>query len=199
MAVTLQDQQEVRAKGFEDWTIDDLLKMKQDQLIGLFKTLPCPTMREMEGEFRGYLLDTGKYWLIKKPLAHFALNSSLNQGKWLGKGFTSISESEGRGYNSYEKFGKTRHIFPMKTKIGKSIMDKNDDFELDYTAYHSGAGFVNMIDEVRKINDELHLGIGFWGWFKRQRRIPFFFALAGPRTAYAGIKSHRERQRRFAR
>jgi hypothetical protein len=199
VAVTMRDQQELQSEGLGDWTIDDLRALKQDQLIEIFRKLPCPTMQEMEGEFKGYLLDTGKFWLIKKPLSHFALNSSLNQGKWLGKGFMPISESEGQGYNSYEKFGKTRHVFPMKTKIGKSILDGNDDFELDYTAYHSGAGFVNMIDEVRKVNDDLYLGIGFWGWFKRQRRIPFFFALAGPRTPYAGIKPHRERQRRFTR
>lgn len=199
VAVTMRDQRELQAEDIGEWTIDDLLALKQDQLLELFGRLPCPTIQEMEGEFRGYLLDTGRFWIIKKPLAHFALNSSLNQGKWLGKGFTPISQSEGRGYNSYQKSGKTRYVFPMNTMIGKSILDGKDDFELDYTAYHSGAGFVNMIDEVRKVNDELYLGIGFWGWFKRQRRIPFFFALAGPRTAYVGIKPHRERQRTFAR
>jgi hypothetical protein len=199
VALTMREQQGSQREGLEDWIIDDLLALKQDQLLELFGTLPCPTLQEMEGEFRGHLLDTGKFWIIKKPLAHFALNSSLNQGKWLGKGFMSISESEGRGYNSYERFGKARHVFPMKTKIGKSVLDGKDDFELDYTAYHSGAGFVNMIDEVRKVNDDLYLGIGFWGWIKRQRRIPFFFALSGPRTDYAGIKPHKERRRRFER
>jgi hypothetical protein len=198
MTVTMRDQ-ELRAEDLKDWTIDDLKALKQDRLMELYQTIPCPTMREMEGEFRGYLLNTGKLWLIKKPLAHFGLNSLLNQGKWLGKGFTMISESEGHGYNSYERFGKTRHVFPMKTKIAKSVFDGKDDFELDYTAYHSGAGFINMIDEVRRVNDDLYLGIGMWGYFKRQRRIPFFFALAGPRTAYAGIKPHKERQRKFSR
>ena len=198
MAVTAVDRPS-QAKNLEEWDINHLLAMKQDQLMALYLTLPCPTMREMEGEFRGHLLDTGRFWLIKKPLAHFALNSSLNQGKWLGKGFTSISDSEGRGYNSYRRSGKTRYVFPMNTRIAKSVFDGEDDFELDYTAYHSGAGFVNMIDEVRKVNDDLYLGMGLWGWFKRQRRTPFFFALTGPRTEYVGIKPHRERQRRFSR
>jgi hypothetical protein len=110
------------------------------------------------------------------------------------------SESEGQGYNSYKRGGKVRHVFPMNTRIAKSILDGKDDFELDYTAYRSGAGFVNMIDEVRKVNDDLYLGIGFWGYFKRQRRVPFFFALSGPRGPYAGVdRQHRERQRRFER
>jgi hypothetical protein len=86
----------------------------------------------------------------------------------------------------------------MKTKIAKSIYDGKDVFELDYTVYHSGAGFVNMIDEVRKVNDELYLGIGNWGYFRRQRLIPNFFALAGPRGPYVGVdKKHRERRRSY--
>jgi hypothetical protein len=43
-----------------------------------------------------------------------------------------------------------------------------------------------MVDEVRKINDALFLGIGFWGFSGWQRRIPFFFALSGPPTEYIG-------------
>lgn len=199
MAVTMGKRESLEG-NLEGWTIDDLKALKQERLMELFLTLPSPTMQEMEGEFRGHLLDTGRFWFIKKPLAHFALNSSLNQGKWLGKGFATTSESEGHGYNSYKRFGKIRHVFPMKTRIAKSVYDGNDDFELDYTAYHSGAGFVNMIDEVRKVNDDVYLGIGTWGYFKRQRRIPFFFALSGPRAPYTGIdKEHKERHRRFTR
>ncbi len=184
----------------EDWTVEKLKGMKQAQLLELYHTLPCPTMQEMQGEFKGDLLDTGKFWFIKNILGHFALNSSLNQGRWLGKGFMMTSESEGQGYNSYERGGNVRHVYPMKTRIAKSILDGKDDFELDYTTYRSGAGSVNMIDEVRKVNGDLYLGIGFWGYFKRQRRIPFFFALSGPRGPYVGVdKPHRERQRRFER
>ena len=87
---------------------------------------------------------------------------------------------------------------PMKTCIAKSIYDGKDVFELDYTVYHSQAGFVNMIDEVRKVNGQLYLGIGNWGYFKKQRAVPFFFGLSGPREPYAGIdKQHRDRRRRF--
>lgn len=200
VAVIMRDQKALQAEGLGDWTIDDLRALGQAQLMELFRTLPCPTMQEMEGEFRGHLLDTGKFWFIKKPLGYFALNSFLNQGKWLGKGFACTSESEGHGYNSYRKFRKTKHVYPMKTRIAKSVYDGKECYELDYTTYHSGAGFVNMIDEVRKVNDDTYLGIGTWGYIKRQRRIPFFFALSGPRTSCAGVdKQHRERHRKFTR
>jgi len=184
----------------DGWTVEQLKALRQEELMELYLTLPCPTMREMEGEFKGHLLDTGKFWFIKKPLAYFALKSPLNKGRWLGKGFEAISENEGQGYNSYERFGRVRHVFPMKTRIAASVFDGKDCCELDYTAYRSGAGFINMIDEVRKVNDDLYLGIGTWGYFKRQRRIPFFFSLSGPRAPYVGVdRRHRERRRRFAR
>jgi len=186
--------------GLQSWTVEDLKALRQEELMELFRSLPCPSLKEMEGEFKGQLLDTGRFWFIKGPLAYFALKSSLNKGRWLGKGFTSDSEEAGHGYNTYRRFGKIIHVFPMKTRIAPSVFDGRDCFELDYTAYHSGAGFINMIDEVRKVNDELYLGIGTWGYFRRQRRIPFFFSLSGPRAPYAGIdRPHRERHRKFAR
>ncbi|MBN1364190.1 MAG: hypothetical protein JW976_05225 [Syntrophaceae bacterium] len=184
----------------KDWTVKDLLILKQNQLMELFAKLPCPTMREMQGEFRGDILDTGRFWFIKDICAHFALNSYFSRGKWLGKGFAKTTESEGYGYNSYLKFGKINHIYPMKTKIAKSVFDGKDEFELDYTVYKSTAGFVNMVDEVRKVNDNLYLGIGTWGYCKAQRRIPWFFALSGPRSNYAGVdKQHQESNRKFTR
>jgi|SRR5271157_963074 len=184
----------------KDWTVKDLIILKQDQLMELFSKLPCPSIQEMQGEFRGNLLNTGHFWPIKNICGHFALNSYFSKGKWLGKGFENISGTEGRGYNFYYRFGKVNHVYPMKTYIAKSIYDGKDEFELDYTVYNSMAGFVNMVDEVRKVNDNLYLGIGTWGYFRKQRRIPWFFALSGPRGRYAGIdKQHKMSNRNFTR
>jgi hypothetical protein len=183
----------------QDWTVKDLIILKQSQLMELFKKLPCPTMQEMQGEFRGYLLNTGPFWFIRDICAHFALNSHFSHGRWLGKGFESVSEKEGRGYNFYLKFWNVNYVYPMKTYIGKSVYDGKDEFELDYTVYYSMAGFINMVDEVRRVNNDLYLGIGTWGYFRKWRRIPWFFALTGPRGRYAGIKPHRESNRNFIR
>ena len=186
--------------GIQDWAIKDLLILNQDKLMQLFLKLPCPSMQDMQGEFRGDILDTGRFWLIKDICVHWALNSNFNCGRWLGKGFAKDSDSEGHGYNSYLRFGKISHIYPMKTKIAKSIFDGKDQFELDYTVFNSGSGLINMVDEVRKINDNLYLGIGTWGYFKWQRRIPWFFALSGPRGRYAGVdEPHKESNRKFTR
>ncbi len=198
MAVTLNSRLSDEAR--EDWTVGDLKALKQRELMELYQTLPCPSMEEMNGEFRGDLLNQGGFWLIKNTFAYFALRAPLVNGKWLGKGFTAISNDAGHGYNHYLKLGKDIYILPMKTKIAASVFDGKENFELDYTAYHSTAGFINMIDEVRRVNHDLYLGIGLWGYTKMQRKIPFFFSLSGPRRPFVGIdKRHRERNRKFSR
>jgi hypothetical protein len=190
------------SEDLKDWGVADLKALKQQQLLDLYKTLPCPTMEEMTGEFRGDLLDQGPFRFIKNIFGYFALRSSLANGAWQGKGFTMTSDTEGKGYNHYKRFGKDRYVFPMKTKITKSVFDGKDNFELDYTAYialKSQASLINMIDEVRKVNDDLYLGIGTWGWIRRFRMIPWFFSLSGPRAPYSGIKPYKERNRKFSR
>ncbi len=173
--------------------IEDITAMKQHELMKLFLTLPAPSIQELQGEYRGTLLDLGFFRFIKKILAYFALSSDFLNGKWLGKGFTALSDNEGHGYNSYRKAGKVRHILPMKTYMAKSRYDGKRAFILDYTTYRSSARFINMVDEVRKINDTLYLGIGTWGYSGWQRRVPFFFALSGPPIKYIGPdKHHRE-------
>ena len=191
---------EVSVEKRSGWTVKDLKALKQRELMELFLELPCPSLEEMKGEFRGDLLDLGAFPFLKEIFAYFALRSDFVNGKWLGKGFTTISDSEGHGYNRYSKLGKDRYILPMKTRIARSVFDGQDCFELDYTAYWSRASLINMIDEVRKVNDDLYLGIGLWGYPPKQRRIPFFFSLSGPRGPFAGIdRRHGERNRTFSR
>jgi hypothetical protein len=198
MAVTLDSR--LSSEERADWTAKDLKALKQRELMDLYLTLPCPSMEEMTGEFRGDLLNQGSFWFIKNFAAYFALRAPLVNGKWQGKGFTTISDGAGHGYNHYLKLGKDKYILPMKTKIAASVFDGKDCFELDYTAYYSQAGIINMIDEVRRVNHDLYLGIGLWGYTKRQRKIPFFFSLSGPRRPFIGIdKQHRDRQRKFSR
>ena len=182
------------------WTADDLKALKQHQIMELYLRLPCPSMAEMTGEFRGDFVDQGPFQPVRQALAHLALRSVLVNGQWRGKGFTTTSADEGHGYNHYMKLGRDKYILPMKTKIAKSVFDGKDCFELDYTAYHSQAGLINMIDEVRKVHADLYLGIGLWGYTERQRMIPFFFSLSGPRLPLASLdKPHAQRSRTFSR
>jgi hypothetical protein len=57
-----------------------------------------------------------------------------------------------------------------------------------------------MVDELRRVNNNLYMGIITWGYFRKWRRVPWFFALTGPRGRYAGIdKLPRESKRDFIR
>jgi hypothetical protein len=48
----------------------------------------------------------------------------------------------------------------MDTYIAKSNIDRKDSFHLDYSQYNKDmAGLIR--DEVRKINDELYIGMGY--------------------------------------
>jgi hypothetical protein len=193
-------QTQVTTDDSPPWTVTQLRALKQRELMELFLKLESPSMADMNGEFRGHLLDQGAFKLVNEALAYFALRAPFVNGRWQGKGFTTTSNDEGYGYNRYLRQGKDRYVLPMKTKIAKSVLDGRACFELDYTAYGSLAGVVNMIDEVRKVNDELYLGIGFCGYSRQQRRIPFCFALSGPRNTFAAVnKPKRERQRKFSR
>jgi hypothetical protein len=190
----------VSTDGWPHWTVAELRALPQSELMKLFLRLDSPSMTEMNGEFRGHVLDQGAFRLIKESLLYFAVRAPFVNGRWQGKGFTATSDDAGHGYNRYLKHGRESCILPMKTKIAKSVLDGRACFELDYTAYDSHAGLVNMIDEVRKVNDELYLGIGFCGYSRQQRRIPFFFALSGPRGQFASVSEpKRERQRKFSR
>jgi hypothetical protein len=90
----------------QDWTVKDLIILKQDQLLELYSKLPCPTMQEMQGEFRGHLFNKGPFWIIKDICVHFVSNSYFHRGKWLGKGFEVPRQTKGADIISFIDSGK---------------------------------------------------------------------------------------------
>jgi hypothetical protein len=165
-------------------TDPNLLEASPEQLMELFKTLSASTIEEMHGEFNGSLL-------TQKNLAfdlgwRVALYNPLFPGVWVGKGFRPVSESEGRGYNYFRQGSKIVQRFPMKNVIAPSRYDRKPAFQLVYRAYHSACGWINMVDEVRKLDDSRYLLIGTIGFTKKQRHIPAFVLLEGPFRPYRG-------------
>jgi hypothetical protein len=165
-------------------TDPDLLEASPEQLMELFKTLPAPPIEEMHGEFNGSLL-------TQKNLAfdlawRLALYNPLWPGIWVGKGFRPVSEDEGRGYNNFRRGSKIIQRFPMNTLIAPSRYDRKPAFQLVYRAYHSATGRINMVDEVRKLDDDRYLLIGTVGITKKQRHVPTFVLLEGTVRPYRG-------------
>jgi hypothetical protein len=146
------------------------------EAVALFKTLPCPTMEEMNGEFSGKMLSfptffSGLYWNI-------ASNNPIYLGIWRGKSFRQTGINEGRGYNTaWRLFAGAVDMFPMQTRIGPSYFDGKPSFQLIYRAFDSYAGDIHMLDEVRRLPDGRWLGIGRTGSTTEERRLPMPFLL----------------------
>jgi hypothetical protein len=160
----------------------DLTQMPTPQLLELFRALACPTMEEMDGEFRGQQLrQPGP---ISTLVSALFTNNPLLFGKWQSKSFRPTGPDGGRGYNTLRNFGRETIQGPMVTLIAPSRVDGKAAYQLVYRAFHSVCGFVHMVDEVRRVDEGQYLGIGSVGFTSAQRRIPLPFMLCGPVAPY---------------
>jgi hypothetical protein len=160
----------------------DLTQMSTPQLLKLFETLECPTMDEMNGEFRGQQLH--QPGPISTLVSALFTNNPLMFGKWQSKSFRPTGPDSGRGYNTLRNFGRETIQGPMVTLIAPSRFDGKPAYQLVYRAFHSVCGFVHMVDEVRRVDGDQYLGIGTIGFSSAQRRIPLPFMLSGPVAPY---------------
>lgn len=163
-------------------TFDDLCSLGAFELLSLFQDLEAPAVDEMNGDYAATLL--------RQPGALAEIGGFLAVGlpwkSWLSKGFRPVSETEGCGYNSFRRFGRTVQQFPMRTLVAPSRYDGRPSYTLVYSAYRSTCGAMNMVDEVRRVDDGLYLGIGTWGYSNRQRQVPLPFALCDTGRPYTG-------------
>lgn len=151
-------------------------ELSPDQAVELFKTLPSPTMEEMNGEWSGEMTTFPTLW--KKVFWNIASKNPFYPGIWQGKSFKQTGPNEGRGYNTvWRLFGGTTDLWPMQTDIGPSYFDGKPSFRLVYRAYDHYAGDIHMLDEVRRLPDGRYLGIGRTGDTTEERRMPMPFLL----------------------
>ena len=167
----------------KEWTIDRLKKSSTNELIKLFKTLEAPSIREMDGEYQGYYLGADSR-PISNLIWHLGENLNFFSGKWQGKSFKPITDTEGHGHNNQKKSGMIIRKWPMRTSIGPSRYDGKDVFALNYRYYYSSAGKRSMQDEIRRVNDNLFLGMGHWRLLPGIPMASVWFALEGPIGPY---------------
>jgi hypothetical protein len=168
----------------EQLTVQKIQTFKPSAVMELFATLSAPDFKEMQGEFKANLGNHGSF--LKNLIAEFSTQLSFFNGVWLCKCFEPLTDITGHGYNSFRKSGRVIRKFPMKTSIAKSIYDGRDVFQLDYTAYKTLLGSINMVDEIRKVRDNLYLGIGSTGLTRKHRFWPMSFTLSGPADPFLG-------------
>jgi len=198
-----------KEKDLKDFQYEDLMKLNRKQLIELFFNLDAPSLSEMRGEYRAALLDSG--YIINMFLAKLYLH--FTWGDWQHKAFEPLGEKHGHGYNTfittqpklYENYflavfmkilSIVRSLFRLnnvqrlarimlnKTSMVSSVFDGRPAFQLRYREYNTFFTST-MTDEVRKVNDNLFLGIGrltiTLGKFN-----PMPFVLIGPPDPWVG-------------
>lgn len=158
----------------------ELEQMSTDELLTLFSTLEAPAMAEMDGEYAARLLRQPS--ALAAVAGRFAVANPL--APWLCKAFRPVSAEQGRGYNTFSVLGRVIQRFPMQTLIAPSRYDGRPAYTLVYRAYHSLCGDIHMVDEVRRLEAGLYLGIGTWGFSRAQRQVALPFLLQGPVSNY---------------
>lgn len=165
-------------------TAADLTAMSHAELVSLFSTLVAPTLAEMTGEFDGTPLAQPN--LFRAAVALFKVRNRLYL--WKTKGFRQIDENSGRGYNVHRWAGTGRLVYrdPMTTRIADSDIDGMPAFQLDYRTFDTVNGVVNLLDDVRRVNDGLYLGFGMLGFTDTQRSVLQPFMLEATGRPYVG-------------
>jgi hypothetical protein len=164
-------------------TLADLEKLNRRRLFALFLAAPPPDFFLLKGEYRAQLLG-------KDPLtwiSNLYIHNLFGPGRWIGKAFFATSKEQGRGYNILKADGDKAPISRvrmMDTRMGLSHYDNKVSFHLDYSAYNKFP-VSGMRDEIRKINDNLFIGLG---GFKATGGpfMPAPFALVGPPGKWVG-------------
>jgi hypothetical protein len=163
-------------------TAAELEALTTYELLTLFHELDAPEVEEMHGDYDARLLS--------QPSRFAQFTGYLSVGTplmpWRSKGFRPVTESRGRGYNSFAPLGRVIQRYPMATQLTPSRYDGRPAYTLIYAAYRSTCGAVNMVDEVRRLQDGLYLAIGTWGYTDRQRRTPLPFVLEHTGRPYLG-------------
>lgn len=161
------------------WNVDKLRQLGTAGQAELFKTLPAPAVREMDGEYRGHYFGAEGH-PISNILWQITCNRNLTSGIWLGKSFQPLSDMEGHGFNNLTKFGMRLRRWPMRTCLGPSRYDGKDVYALNYRYYWSAADMVSMQDEIRKVEEGLYLAVGHWRLPAGIPMASVWFALTGP-------------------
>jgi hypothetical protein len=165
----------------QDACLGRLRAMNRRELILLFRPLQPPSMRTFEGEFDSELLHQGSPTSNRLTRAIFALG-----GLWTGKAFSSVSDTEGVGYNCFRDQNEARFKLPMRTEIAPSRLEHGRSLIIDYSTMNRG--MIRFLKgEVRQLSPTVMLGFGTFGpkigerdrW---RRKIPF--VMIGPRRDY---------------
>ena len=157
---------EILGISSEKADVKQILALSKSDFIQLFYSAPAPDAENFYGEFSAVNHPGG----IMAPAVQVFTDNFFGKGKWSGKKFTPLKNNAGEGFNIFIK-KKSSTEAPnermlerkMKTYIGKSVYDNKDSYHLVYKSYNEDIIVSSMRDEIRKINGNLYIGLGYMG------------------------------------
>lgn len=175
--------------GIKKWTKEDVMKLGREEVIELWRQCPAANVTELVGEF------DGRVPVGEDEEAQIRLDESIlfdetgAHGYWLGKAFWPLSKTRGDGYNRVRRTGgKIEYYLRFATEIGMSLIDGKLSLLMRYGAYHNRLtpkGKENdLVDEIRKLDDGIYLGLGTRENPDGSRTQPGHFVLFGPVGEY---------------
>lgn len=139
---------------------NDVKDLSKSQITQIFYASDVPNLEDMSQEYYGKLAPVGAIYFTGQFFTYFIYGE---MDSWIGKGFNPYIENNNTGYNLFKsKDDPTKIIKKRKIAIyiKKSQLDNKNCLILDYSPFNTGV-VNNFRDEVRKINDELYVGIGY--------------------------------------
>ena len=120
----------------------------------------------------------------QRAIADFMYNEGSARGYWLGKAYKPITENTGEGYNRW-RFPGGDVVLNLRfaTKMGSSLIDGKPAFLMYYGAFND----TTLVDELRKLDDYIYLGMGTTEDEDGNRGDPGHFVLAGPTDDWVGV------------
>jgi hypothetical protein len=165
------------------WSLEKLLALSQKEGVELWRSLPAVPLKEMNGHYLG-VAPFADNVAKQKEFANAMRDENAKSGYWLGKGFKPVTETTGEGYNRYRlPGGKIVYKGRMGTRIGKSLVDGKPAYIIDYSVFDKS---ITSIDELRKLDDFIYLGIATTDAGDGKRSKPFFWLLTGPTDRWVG-------------
>lgn len=175
----------------EKWSMEKLLALSREQIIELWKTLDPPEFAELDGHYMG-LVPNGGDRQTQEATGKFMYNEKSRIGYWLGKAYKPTSATKGEGYNRWRLPNDTVVINQrFGTEMGKSLIDGRPSFMMYYGHYRHELipkGTENTLtDEIRKLDDNIYLGMGTTELADGSRSQPGHFVLVGPTDNWVGV------------
>jgi hypothetical protein len=166
------------------WALEQLLALSRDDVIELWRSAPEVSLDELQGHFMGVIPNAGDS-KRQRDTGDFMYNEHSRQGYWLGKAFRKTGPNEGEGYNRFRlPTGEIIRNQRFSTEIGPSLLDGKPSLLMYYGAFYEPSR--NFVDEIRKLDERVYLGIGTSLDKEGSRTEPGHFMLIGPTDEWVG-------------